>query len=194
MGEEMERGTPAVAAAPKPGLRGWVKGVFILSLTLNFLVAGLVVGGLIGHARHPPPMPGDGGGAPEAFTLGPLSGAFSREDRLAMRRAAEGQGTDFRAMRAAIGGDFAKLEAALSADPYDEAAVRAVLAEMRARTLMRMDLGEQAMLDRLGTMSAQERAAMVQRLRDGYARLSHHIGDDDDRGGRGGEYGAPPRP
>ena len=191
MGEETERGTPAAAAAVKPGLRGWVKGVFILSLTLNFLVAGLVVGGLIGHARHPPPLPGDGGGTPEAFSLGPLSGAFSREDRLAMRRAAEGQGTDFRAMRAAIGSDFAQLEAALSTDPYDEGAVRAVLAEMRARTLMRMDLGEQAMLDRLRAMSPADRAAMVQRLRDGYARLSRHIDDDGDHGRPTGGYGAP---
>lgn len=179
---------------PRKGLRGWVKAVFALSLTLNFLVLGVVAGGIIGHARHLPP-PGGEREASDPFTLGPLSGAFSREDRAAMRRAAEGQGTDFRAMRGAIRGDFDKMEAALRAEPFDEATVRAVLADMRTRTLKRMDLGEEVMLARLRTMSPEARAAFAERLHDGFARIDARIGrghDDAPGGAPGGE--PPPRP
>lgn len=178
---------------PQPGpvqpgparLRGWVKAVFILSLVLNFLVIGMVSGAVIGHRRNlpPPPMLERESGAGDAFTLGPLSGAFTREDRAAMRRAAEGRGTDFPAMSAAIRGDFARLEAALAGESFDEAAVRAVLAEMRARTLKRMDLGEEVMLARLRTMSAEERQAFTGRLRKGLERFERHLDDGPRRPG-----------
>lgn len=159
----------------KSGMRGWVKAVFALSLTLNFLALGVVAGGVIGHVRHEPPPLAERDGA-DPFTLGPLSGAFSREDRAEMRRAAEGQGTDFRALRGAISTNFAQMEAALRAEPFDEAALLGVLADMRQRTERRIDLGEQVMLGRLRAMSAEERADFAQRLHEGYARFERRIG------------------
>lgn len=168
---------PVPPAEPrKPGMRGWVKAVFALSLTLNFLALGVVAGGVIGHVRHLPPPPNlerDGG---DPFALGPLSGAFSREDRTAMRRAAEGKGTDFKALRGAISANVAQMDAALRAEPFDEAALRAVLAEMRERTSRRIDLGEQVMMARLRAMNPEERAAFAERLLDGYARFERRIG------------------
>ena len=166
----MDGSETAGKAAGKTGLRGWVKGVLILSLTLNFLVAGVVVGGILGNDRHPPRPP-----APEELTFGPLTGAFSKEDRIAMRRAAEGGGTDFKAMRAVMRGDFDRLVAALQADPWDEAAVRAVLGEMRERSLKRMDLGEQVMLERLQAMTPEARKAFAARLVDGVNRFEHRF-------------------
>lgn len=170
--------TPAPPAA-KTGLRGGMKAVFILSLVLNFLVLGVVAGGVIGHHRNTPPPPlleRDGGS--DAFTLGPLSGAFSREDRAEMRRAAEGRGTDFRALRSAIREDFTRFEAALSGPDFDEPAARAVLADMRERTLKRMDLGEEVMLARLRMMTPQERQAFAKRLRRGMERVERRLEDD----------------
>lgn len=154
----------------RAGVRGWVKGLLILSLTLNFLVAGVVVGGIIGHEKRPPHPP-----APDELTFGPLTGAFSKEDRSAMRHAAEGSGTDFKAMRAMIRGDFERLVVALQADPWDEAAVRAVLTEMRARSLKRMDIGEQVMLERLQAMTPEERKQFAARLSDGVKRFDHRF-------------------
>ena len=172
----------------KPGLRGWAKGVFILSLTLNILVLGVVAGGVIGHRRNLPPPPVlDRDGAADAFTRGPLSGAFSREDRAEMRRAAEGRGTDCGALRDAIRADFTRFEAALSGASFDAVAARAVLAEMRVRTLRRMDLGEEVMLARLAAMTPEERQAFVERLRRGLQRFEHRLED----GPRGGKTAAP---
>ena len=155
----------------KAGARSWLKGGLILSLTLNFLVLGVVIGGIIGHEKLPPPRPP----APEELTFGPLTGAFSREDRAAMRREAEGSGTDFKAMRAVMRGDFDRLVVALQADPWDEAAVRAVLGEMRERSLKRMDLGEQVMLARLQAMTPEARKAFAARLADGVTRFEHRF-------------------
>ena len=167
--------TNTQAGGPKLAMKGWVKAVFVLSVTLNLLVAGVVVGGFLGTERHPPrPPAGD-------VTLGPLGDAFSREDRDAMRRAAERSGTDFGSMRTAFRADMDRLIAALSADPWDETAVRNELAGMRARTLRRMELGEQVMLERLETMTPEDRKAYAARLRDRTDRMDRRIGKPDGR-------------
>lgn len=160
----------------KPGMRGWVKAVFALSLTLNFLALGVVAGGVIGHVRHLPSSQSAEREGGDPFSLGPLSGAFSREDRAEMRRAAEGQGTDFGALRGAILASIAQMDTALRAEPFDEAGMRAVLADMRARTDRRIDLGERVMLARLRAMTPEERAAFAKRLREGYARFERRMG------------------
>jgi len=164
------------AGGPKLAMKGWVKAVFVLSVTLNLLVAGVLVGGFLGTERHPPRPPGGGD-----MTLGPLGDAFSREDRDAMRRAAERAGNDFTTMRNTFRADMDRLIAALSASPWDEAAVREELAGMRARTLRRMELGEQVMLERLETMTPEERTAYAERLRERIDRMDHRIGKPDDR-------------
>lgn len=181
----METTTPPMAPPPRAGKRGWMKIAFIVSVTANFLVLGTVVGGVIAHRLQPPPPTLERGG--DALTFGPLGGAFNREDRQAMRRAAEGRGADFPAMQAAMRSDFTRLEAALTADPFDEAGVRAVLADIRQRTLKRMEIGENLMLERLATMAPKQRERFVERLRRGVERLSQHLEEH----GRGQGQGAP---
>ncbi|MBZ4021361.1 hypothetical protein CKO11_02650 [Rhodobacter sp. TJ_12] len=176
--------TPAPGGAEAPGrLRGWVKLVFILSLVLNFLVIGVVVGGTIGHLRgEPPPRVLDRDrDRPDALSFGPLGGAFTREDRIEMRSAAEGQGRDLGALRAQMQSDFARLDAALRAQPYDEAALHAVLTEMRTRTLERIEMGEQVMLARIAAMSDAERAAFADRMRRGVERFQRRLDEHRDR-------------
>ncbi|PTV96661.1 heavy-metal resistance protein [Rhodobacter aestuarii] len=156
-------------------LRGGTKVVFILSLVLNFLVIGVVAGGVIGHMRgEPPPRVLDRDG-PDQLSFGPLGGAFTREDRIEMRRAAEGQGRDFGAMQGQMRSDFERLDAALRAQPYDEAALHGVLTEMRARTLERIEMGEQVMLSRIAAMSDEERAAFADRMQRGVERFQRRL-------------------
>lgn len=185
-----ETTTPPTEPAPRSGLRGWMKIAFIASVTVNFLVLGTVVGGVIAHRRHPPPPVMERG--QDALTFGPLGGAFSREDRLAMRQAAERRGTNFEAMRAAVRVDFQRLEAALKAEPFDAEGVRLVLADMRARTLKRMDIGEHLILERLAKMTPQQRERFVERLRRGMDRLSKHL--EERNHGRGPGDAPPPPP
>jgi hypothetical protein len=60
--------------------------------------------------------------------------------------------------------------------------VRAVLVEMRARTIKRMDMGESLMLARLEAMSPEARVAFVARLNRGVERFERHLGDHRPRG------------
>ncbi|WP_444454773.1 periplasmic heavy metal sensor [Rhodobacter capsulatus] len=180
----METTTPPVEPAPRTGMRGWMKFAFIASVTMNFLVLGTVVGGVIAHRMQPPPPAIDRGA--EMMTFGPLGGAFNREDRRAMRQAAEGRGANFAAMQAAVQSDFSRLEAALKAEPFNAEGVKAVLADMRARTLKRMDIGENLMLERLQAMTPQERERFIERLRRGVERFSKHL--EERRGGPDGPH------
>lgn len=177
-----ETTTPSEDPAPRFGTRGWMKIALIASVTVNFLVLGTVVGGVIAHRMQPPPPVMDRGA--DALTFGPLGGAFNREDRLAMRQAAEERGANFAAMQAAVRQDFQRLEAALKADPFDAEGVRSVLAEIRARTLKRMDIGENLILERLATMTPKQRERFVERLRRGVDRLSKHL-EEHNHGPRG---------
>lgn len=148
------------------GRRGWVRALLIGSLMLNLAVAGVVIGGLIGHDRRggPPlaarPQMNDMDGA-----LGPLGGAFTREDRALMRQQAEGAGTDLAALRTDLRRDIDALARTLEADPWNPDAVRQQLTQMRQQAEQRAELGEEVMLNRLGAMSIEERRKVAQRLK-----------------------------
>lgn len=142
-------------------MRGWMKVAFVISVALNLLVVGVLVGGLIARDRMGPPPPPGGD-----FGLGPLGAAFSEEDRREMRREAVRSGANLGSMRADLRADMTGLIAAVAQDPWNPDAVRAQLAGMHARAADRVAVGEQVMLDRLGRMSDAERHAYAERLRD----------------------------
>ena len=147
--------------APEPArarLKGWVKAVFIASITLNLLVGGVILGGVIRHDRHPPRT------VVSDISMGPFTQALSNEDRQARRRAAQAESTGVRAMRQAAREADAQLLAALRAEPWDEAAVQDVLAGQRDRLLQRWELGQRLMLGRVAEMSPDERHAFADRL------------------------------
>lgn len=150
-----------IAAPSEPArarLKGWVKAAFIASVTLNLLVAGVVVGGIIRHDRHPPrPMISD-------VSIGPFTEALSQNDREALRRAAQRESTGFRAMRQAAREDYRRLIAALRAEPLDEAVVQEVFASRRQRLTERSAFGERLMVERVKAMSAAERQDFADRL------------------------------
>ncbi|MCV2878072.1 periplasmic heavy metal sensor [Sedimentimonas flavescens] len=149
-------------AKPASGTPTWVRVLLGVSLTLNLLVAGVVVGGILGHDRHPsrPEI--------EEVNLGPFTGAFSRDDREAMRRAADAEGLSFRAMRREAREDLDALIGALEAEPWDQGAVAAMIGRYRERTLGRIGIGERLMIERLEQMQPAERRAFAERLRQGF--------------------------
>ena len=149
-------------AKPASGTPIWVRVLLGVSLTLNLLVAGVVVGGILGHDRHPsrPEI--------EEVNLGPFTGAFSRDDREAMRRAADAEGLSFRAMRREAREDLDALIGALEAEPWDQGAVAAMIGRYRERTLGRIGIGERLMIERLEQMQPAERRAFAERLRQGF--------------------------
>ncbi|KEO52876.1 periplasmic heavy metal sensor [Thioclava pacifica] len=152
-----------------------LRWALIGSVTLNLLVAGVIVGGFVAHDRHPPrPVVGD-------VSLGAFTEALSPEDRDALRRAAQKRGGDFRDMRRAARADMTALIGALQADPWNRAEVEKILARHKARTIERVDIGETLIFDRLEEMSPEERHAFAERLLQGAQRFDKRVEHDDDR-------------
>lgn len=130
----------------------------VVSLGINLLVAGIVVGSIVAGPMR--------GGRPPSveFVLGPFARALAPEDRLAIARDLYAR-SDLRAMdRRERHGDLTELAAALRAEPFDREAVEAVMSRQRDRVRGLETAVEAAVLDRLGRMSAEERAGFADRL------------------------------
>jgi uncharacterized membrane protein len=148
--------TEAQVAQPKSG-RG-MKIALILSLTLNLLILGMMGGAMLAHG-------GPGGrGHIRDVGFGPYTEALSGEDRKALREAFVKAAPDFRAGREEARADVARLAAAIRAEPYDRAAVEAVMASQAARIEERLQLGRGLLLDRLDAMGPEARAALAGRI------------------------------
>lgn len=145
----------ATAAAPGPS-RG-VRLTLVISLALNLLVIGVLVGGAL-TGRRP-----DFGGGPD-FTLGPFARALDSADRLAirndLRKSLDEHGFARRDRSAALNAFLA----ALRADPFDSAAVAAIFDGQRDQALAAMSAGQDVLLNRLEQMTPEARAAFADRL------------------------------
>lgn len=150
-----------------PGMRGWLKVVFGLSLALNLLVLGAVGGAVVRHGgwdgRHHPPRADIAGG--------PLTRALTQEDKRAvsreMRRAYRAEG---RSGRGAYRAAMQQLVADLRAEPFDPDPVKAQMAQMREMLGQRMAIGQQILLEHLVQMDPDARQAFSARLEKAMAR------------------------
>jgi hypothetical protein len=154
---------PAGTEPPRGG-RG-IKIALALSLALNLLIAGLVGGALLALGPR-------GGDEPRLRTLGlgPFALALDRADRAAVR-----EGIDRSALRAerrALGAGLVQLRGALLAQPFDRAAAEAALTRARGATERLQAQGHDALLDRVETMNADERAALAGRLERALHRMA----------------------
>lgn len=149
----------ATGAGQPEAKRGWMRGALIVSVSLNLLVAGVVIGGVIGHDRRPPrPVVGD-------VSLGPFTDALSRDDREALRRAAQAEGRNFRDMRRQASSEMREVIAVLEAEPFDKAKVTEMIGALRSRAMERFAIGERLMVERLAQMTPEARRAFAERLR-----------------------------
>ena len=143
--------------------------VLVISLGLNLAIIGTIGGIAVSHALHDGPR----GGARE-LGFGPFSAALSPADRKAMFDSFRSQNTNFLAQRQAMRADFDTLLAALKANPYDSAAVEAVMTRQKARTDERLALGQKLLMERIVAMSPADRAAFADRLQASVAQHDHH--------------------
>ncbi|MEZ5779271.1 MAG: periplasmic heavy metal sensor [Paracoccaceae bacterium] len=136
----------------------WLKPALAVSLILNLLVAGIVVGAVAGHHR------GDERMSTRDGSFGPYTEALSRSDRSALRRAFLAASPDRAAMRREEAEDYGRLIAALRADPFDPADVEAVIGTQEARLTARVALGRQLLTERIAAMSPAQREAFAERI------------------------------
>jgi uncharacterized membrane protein len=150
--------TPAASATSR-----WLKVALVLSLALNLLVAGVILGAVLRHDR-------DGGRmdrraeATRDFVRSPFLGALEPADRRAVGRDLMRAEGSIRENRADLRARFERLLAAIRTEPFDRAAVESILAEQRAAGARRLEIAEAAVLDRLAAMTPAARAAYADRL------------------------------
>lgn len=148
------------------GPRLWLRIVFGISLALNLLVIGLVVGAI---ARF---------GGMEGRRLPPhsMGAAMYRElpraDREALREKSQTRATHSVESRVAEANAIA---AALRADPFDKGAVQVVLDEQAQHRIGWQQSAQTAWLDRVSLMSIADRSEYADRL---HGSLTRHRGSD----------------
>lgn len=143
----------AEPVAPKSG-RG-LRIALAVSLALNLGVAGLLAGAWLRSGPH---------GGPRDLGFGPFAAALTAEDRAALRRAFLDRAPEFRDARAAMRADMAGILAALRADPFDAAGLKAALDQTGTRMAGRLALGQSLVFDRVAAMSPADRMAFADRL------------------------------
>ena len=146
---------------PQPKSRRWVHVALILSLGLNLLIAGAVLGLVLvgGAGRSDGPMRGL-----HAVGLGPIVPLLSAEDRAelgARLRENRGRlGEQGRPLGRAVRG-FAE---ALRSEPFDRAAAEAALGAQRDHGQALQEAGHMLLLDQIETMSPEARAELAERI------------------------------
>lgn len=160
------------APAGKPAGKG-LRIALAVSVALNLLIVGVVAGAMLREGGPRGRMMGE-------LDFGPFAEALTGEDRAALRRAFVERAPDMRDMRRQMRADFQGLLAALRAEPFDAAALRAAMAGQAERMAERLQLGQELMVERLEAMSPEARAQFADRLEE---RLRH--------GPRGGPDGKP---
>ncbi len=135
----------------------WLKITLVVSLALNLAVAGLVAGAAL--KGRPDTDARDG--------LWPYSRALPEPYRDDLMRALRESRRDWIADREALGSTRAELAAALVAEPFDAAAVTALLARQRDRFNALADRGAALLVEQIGRMSPEERLAYAEALERG---------------------------
>ncbi|MGB3313754.1 MAG: periplasmic heavy metal sensor [Albidovulum sp.] len=137
----------------------WTKIILVLSLAMNLFVIALVVGASFGHHRWHRPHSGV-----SDVGVGLFTEVLTRRDRAALRDAFLAAAPDFREQRRAAQDDFTDLAEALRQDPLDLALVDTLVARHGTRIAERIDLGRRLLSERIGQMSASERADFADRI------------------------------
>ncbi|MBB96832.1 MAG: hypothetical protein CML68_19815 [Rhodobacteraceae bacterium] len=145
--------TNPLGDAPAPqGMKPWIRVVLGLSLAVNLLIIGLVLGAVLRFggpgANRPPP------------TGVSLIRALPSDDRRALRDHLH----EILPPPADRLGEARDLAAPLMATPFDPAALEAVVQEQAATRSAFQDALQQAWLDHVMTMDDADKAAYAKRL------------------------------
>lgn len=138
----------------------WLRWALGLSLAMNVLVIGLVVGLAVSFRGGPG---GEGPGL-RAFGLSPVALALEREDRAALRARLQADRGNFRASGEGFAGAMGALTEALRRDPFDRDAAEAALMAQRDTARELHSQGHRVLLEYLGGMALNDRVALADTL------------------------------
>lgn len=152
-----ENATTQDNAAKPAGMSRGLRVVLIVSLSLNLLIAGVLVGGVFA---------GRAGGPLGGFdaSLGAFTRAMNSEDRAALRDAMQSR-QELRPPRLAERRQVTvALLRALRSDPLDVSGIEAIFEAQQQRAIGGMVAGQEVLLERLIAASPEARAAYADRL------------------------------
>ena len=140
-----------------------------MSLALNLLVVGIVVGAMFqggGKDRDGRPM------GPARSVLGePFVRALEPSDRVALGREIIANRDQLSENRSVLRSRVERLLEQLREEEFDREAVSALLSEQRSLAVNRQEVGEVLLLNRLEDMSVEERRAYADRLGESLMRF-----------------------
>lgn len=146
-------------APQAPTKRRWLLPLLFVSLAANLLIVGVVAGAMLspngprGDQRDIRGVVGE-----------PFFRALPEHARREMVRDALSSRDRVRESREALKQRFDAFLAALRADPFDAEEVARLLGDQRQAAVRRQELGEELLLRRLVSMSAEERAKYADTL------------------------------
>lgn len=147
--------------------RRWLYPVLFLSLALNLLIVGMVVGWMA--SPHGPR--GSNFGGARGLVGEPFLRALPDDQRRALIRDMAREAPRIRESRDSLRTRFNAFLEALRADPYDTDRVAALLRDQRDAALRRNEMGEQLLLERLAAMTPDQRRAYADALETSLKRL-----------------------
>lgn len=152
---------------PPPPARGregrGLRIALVVSLALNLLIVAALASMVLTHGH----VPRSGQTRTGTVDIGRFTAALTDADRRAIRQEYVLRADRLRGARGAAAAELQQLVSALRADPFDPAAIAAVMAEQRARLHAGMETGQALLLDRIAAMTPAERAAYADRLESG---------------------------
>ena len=135
----------------------WLVGGLVVSVVLNLLLVGFVVGRL---ASAPPGMPPD----PTAG-FGRLLRFLPEERREAVSPVLRGHMRDVMREARGLRSEHEAVYSALAAEPYDAAALSAALAALRATLNTTQEVAHRSLVEVAGTLTAAERRQLADAMR-----------------------------
>ena len=164
--------TPDPKSKPARSLP-WVRILLVGSLAVNLGVAGMIGGKILRDGYGGPPAP------VRDLGFGPFSDALSSEDRDALRAAFIAKTPELRASRRERRAEFADILGTLRAEPFEPAALRAVLDRQNSRTTDMLAVGQALIFDRIAAMTPEARRAYADRLETSLTRRPDRRKDRD---------------
>ena len=150
--------TNPIPSRSSPGAPRWMRVLLVLSLALNLLVAGLLIGDALtggGPGRGP---------RPAEMALGPVAQALDPADRRAILGTLRGHpGLRPLGREERVAG-LQEIAAAARTEPFDQDRLRAALSRQAERMAGAAEAVQEALLTRLSAMTPEERAAFADRL------------------------------
>ncbi len=167
---------PPAPPVPPVASRKGLRIALGISVALNLLVAGLVAGAVLRDGDPRARMVRD-------LDFGPFTEALSPRDRDELRREFVARAPEMRDVRRAMRDDLETFLTVLRSEPFDAAALAVVMDNQDGRMARRVELGQELLLERLGAMTPDERAAFADRLE----RRLRRGGGNDGPGRPGGD-------